>query len=514
MAPAPEGPRSSVPGSAASAPPASSPRHRSTWCWWTATTTTRSSRCSTRWRPTCSTPRPSAIPIREYVDKQHEPALRHCQASSGIDLDSRTVHLRGLGRPALRLPGRRPRGAGQLLRYRRSRRARLPAVHPERRRPSSRTTCSSSSRRRSSSTRGRAAPELSTSSSWAAGRPAWRPPARWPSCSTRRLSKDCADAIRSADATITLVEHGDRLLKMFDEGMSAYTKEALEERGVTVRLGESVAEIDADSVTLGSGEVLNAHTTVWGAGLTDQPPRRRPQRRPPARAGPGGPDAQPGGPSRGVRGGRPGLDHRRQDRRGPPPARLGGAAGRRARRQDHRPDSAQAQGPGAVPLPGQGHHGHDRAGRGGGGGPARHPPHRQARVPGVGRGAPGAAQRRRQQVGGTHQLVLDRTPTTTVRHGCSSIPTRRTDHGRQDRGLRHHRRHPDGGSGVPQRFDRLVLRSPDRLRCAASLPCSANPSTDDGSSPRQGEITSTTRSYEPTPWCWRRFTRPRPARWP
>lgn len=73
------------------------------------------------------------------------------------------------------------------------------------------------------------------------------------------------------DARITLVEHGDRLLRMFDEDMSAYTKDALEDRGVTVRLGESVTEIDTDSVTLGTGEQLRAHTTVWGAGLTTSP---------------------------------------------------------------------------------------------------------------------------------------------------------------------------------------------------------------------------------------------------
>jgi NADH dehydrogenase len=72
-------------------------------------------------------------------------------------------------------------------------------------------------------------------------------------------------------ATITLVEHGDRLLSMFDEGMSAYTKEVLEDRGVTVRLGESVESIDAGFVTLGSGQVIPASTTVWGAGLRASP---------------------------------------------------------------------------------------------------------------------------------------------------------------------------------------------------------------------------------------------------
>lgn len=73
------------------------------------------------------------------------------------------------------------------------------------------------------------------------------------------------------DARITLVEHGDRLLAMFDDDMSAYAKDALEERGVNVLLGESVIEIAADSVTLGSGEQLRAHTAVWGAGLTTSP---------------------------------------------------------------------------------------------------------------------------------------------------------------------------------------------------------------------------------------------------
>jgi len=74
-----------------------------------------------------------------------------------------------------------------------------------------------------------------------------------------------------AQAKITLVEYGDRLLTMFNQGLSDYTKQALEERGVTIRLGESVTEIAADSVSLNSGEVLKAHTTVWGAGLSASP---------------------------------------------------------------------------------------------------------------------------------------------------------------------------------------------------------------------------------------------------
>ncbi|MEX0768337.1 MAG: NAD(P)/FAD-dependent oxidoreductase [Microthrixaceae bacterium] len=74
-----------------------------------------------------------------------------------------------------------------------------------------------------------------------------------------------------AEAKITLVEYGDRLLTMFNQGLSDYTKAELEKRGVTVRLGESVIEIAADHVTLNSGETLKAHTTVWGAGLSASP---------------------------------------------------------------------------------------------------------------------------------------------------------------------------------------------------------------------------------------------------
>ena len=84
------------------------------------------------------------------------------------------------------------------------------------------------------------------------------------------LSRD-APRFPIGNAKITLVEHGDRLLRMFDENMSEYTRSALEDRGVTVRLGESVKKIEANSVTLGSGEVIDANTTVWGAGLQASP---------------------------------------------------------------------------------------------------------------------------------------------------------------------------------------------------------------------------------------------------
>jgi NADH dehydrogenase len=58
---------------------------------------------------------------------------------------------------------------------------------------------------------------------------------------------------------------------MFKKDIQDYTKKALEERGVEIVLGETVASVEPTRVTLKSGEVVNAHTLVWGAGLQASP---------------------------------------------------------------------------------------------------------------------------------------------------------------------------------------------------------------------------------------------------
>jgi NADH:ubiquinone reductase (H+-translocating) len=73
------------------------------------------------------------------------------------------------------------------------------------------------------------------------------------------------------DARVILVERDSKLLGPFKEKLQKYTKNALEKRGVEVRLGEGVESIDQTRVTLASGEVLKAHTLVWGAGLQANP---------------------------------------------------------------------------------------------------------------------------------------------------------------------------------------------------------------------------------------------------
>jgi NADH dehydrogenase len=72
-------------------------------------------------------------------------------------------------------------------------------------------------------------------------------------------------------ARVILVEAGPALLTMFKKDIQAYTKKALEERGVDIVLGEIVESVSPTRVTLKSGTVLNAHTLVWGAGLQASP---------------------------------------------------------------------------------------------------------------------------------------------------------------------------------------------------------------------------------------------------
>jgi len=72
-------------------------------------------------------------------------------------------------------------------------------------------------------------------------------------------------------ARIVLVEAGAELLPMFKEDIRSYTKDALEERGVEVQLGQVVASVEPTRVTLKSGEVIDAHTLIWGAGLQASP---------------------------------------------------------------------------------------------------------------------------------------------------------------------------------------------------------------------------------------------------
>jgi NADH dehydrogenase len=80
------------------------------------------------------------------------------------------------------------------------------------------------------------------------------------------LARDYRDIPPEA-ARLILVEAGPSLFSMFKENLREYALEALEKRTVEVRTGTAVKSVAPTRVTLASGEQVNAHTLVWGAGL-------------------------------------------------------------------------------------------------------------------------------------------------------------------------------------------------------------------------------------------------------
>jgi NADH:ubiquinone reductase (H+-translocating) len=72
-------------------------------------------------------------------------------------------------------------------------------------------------------------------------------------------------------ARVIIVEMGKEVLAPFKENLRVYAKKELEDRGVELRLGESVAEVGPTSVKLKSGEEIKTHTLVWAAGVRANP---------------------------------------------------------------------------------------------------------------------------------------------------------------------------------------------------------------------------------------------------
>jgi NADH dehydrogenase len=72
-------------------------------------------------------------------------------------------------------------------------------------------------------------------------------------------------------ARVILVEAGPELFPMFKPKLREYAGKALTDRGVEVMTGAAVASVEPTRVTLKSGETLQAHTLVWGAGLQGNP---------------------------------------------------------------------------------------------------------------------------------------------------------------------------------------------------------------------------------------------------
>jgi NADH dehydrogenase len=74
-------------------------------------------------------------------------------------------------------------------------------------------------------------------------------------------------SIPQEEARVILVEAGPELFSMFKPKLREYATKALTERTVEVKTGEAVAAVSPNRVTLESGEVIDAHTLIWGAGM-------------------------------------------------------------------------------------------------------------------------------------------------------------------------------------------------------------------------------------------------------
>ncbi|MEJ7585240.1 MAG: FAD-dependent oxidoreductase, partial [Acidimicrobiales bacterium] len=72
-------------------------------------------------------------------------------------------------------------------------------------------------------------------------------------------------------ARVVLIEALDHLLPPFSPQSRRHARTILEQRGVQVRTGTSVERITATRVHLQGGEVMEAHTLIWAAGVKANP---------------------------------------------------------------------------------------------------------------------------------------------------------------------------------------------------------------------------------------------------
>lgn len=67
-------------------------------------------------------------------------------------------------------------------------------------------------------------------------------------------------------AQVILVDLGHALLSAFSEQAGDYAAKQLHRRGVQLRLGTAVKQVDPDGVTLADGQVIKTRLVVWGGG--------------------------------------------------------------------------------------------------------------------------------------------------------------------------------------------------------------------------------------------------------
>jgi NADH dehydrogenase len=73
--------------------------------------------------------------------------------------------------------------------------------------------------------------------------------------------------LHRSQISVTIVEAGERLVSTARPEHSAYVRRFLEHRGVSLRLGARVARVEDKRLHLGGGEVVEAFTILWTAGV-------------------------------------------------------------------------------------------------------------------------------------------------------------------------------------------------------------------------------------------------------
>jgi NADH:ubiquinone reductase (H+-translocating) len=74
-------------------------------------------------------------------------------------------------------------------------------------------------------------------------------------------------AIDPSSMHVTLIERAPSLLAAFRPRQREYARQQLAKRGVDIRLGSTISEVTADSVSLADGTSLPSDVTIWAAGV-------------------------------------------------------------------------------------------------------------------------------------------------------------------------------------------------------------------------------------------------------
>lgn len=74
-------------------------------------------------------------------------------------------------------------------------------------------------------------------------------------------------SLQRSQISVTIVEAGERLVNTARPEHSAYVKRFLEHRGVSLRLGARVTRVEEKRLYLADGEVIDAFTILWTAGV-------------------------------------------------------------------------------------------------------------------------------------------------------------------------------------------------------------------------------------------------------